>query len=136
MKLLGKVKHYECVYSAEKTREDGSKYFSEKYMIYFECGDDELLIETKFYSVAEKGMTEEILNRKGIKVGARGEIKFSCGYREWNGKRFRDIILETFDSMDVASLYEQPQEEEQHEAAPQPKEADVKLDTENTMMPF
>ena len=48
MKVLGKVGNIEPIFSKEKVAQDGTVYYSEKYYIFIESGDDTIMAESNF----------------------------------------------------------------------------------------
>lgn len=97
MKALGRIGNIEVTYSQEKTSErDGSKYWSERYNIYLEVGDDVHMIDSGFLHCQGRDGGRAILERRGIYAGATGEAQFNYGFRDWNGKRFRECELRRF----------------------------------------
>ena len=99
MKVIGKIGHVECAYQAEKTSErDGSKYWGEKYTIFFEVGDDIHLVDSGFIHCQNQNGGEAILERRGITVGAVGEMIMRYGYRDYNNRRFPTCKLLQFNA--------------------------------------
>ena len=104
MEVFGKIGDIQCTYQQEKEREDGSKFWGERYQIAFEVGDDIHLIDTRFIHCQNKDGGIEILKRRGIYVGAYGKMRFRYGYRTWedpNGKqkRIREVEIDEFTNM-------------------------------------
>ena len=104
MEVFGKVGDIMVTYQQEKEREDGSKFWGERYQIAFEVGDDIHLIDTRFIHCQSKDGGIEILKRRGIYVGAYGKMRFRYGYRTWedpNGKqkRIREVEIDEFTNM-------------------------------------
>ena len=104
MEVFGKIGDITVTYQQEKTREDGSKYWGEKYQIAFEAGDDTHLIDTKFLHCQNKNGGYEILKRKGIQIGAFGKMRFRYSFRPWedsngNHKRIREVEMDEFTCM-------------------------------------
>ena len=103
MKALGKVSNIELSYQAEKSREDGSKYWGERYTIFVEVGDDIHMVDSGWLHVQGKDGGRAILERRGIVLGAVGEMTIRYGFRDWNGKRFHECTLVRFDSLKTQS---------------------------------
>lgn len=103
MKALGKVSNIELSYQAEKSREDGSKYWGERYTIFVEVGDDIHMVDSGWLHVQGKDGGRAILERRGIVLGAVGEMTIRYGFRDWNGKRFPECTLVRFDSLKTQS---------------------------------
>ena len=102
MKALGKISSIEVAYQVEKTSDrDGHKYWGERYTIYFESGDDIHMVDSGWLHCAGKDGGLPILAKRGIAVGARGELTIRYGFRDWNGKRFPECELVRFDSMEA-----------------------------------
>ena len=102
MKALGKISSIEVAYQVEKTSDrDGHKYWGERYTIYFESGDDIHMVDSGWLHCAGKDGGLPILAKRGIAVGARGEMTIRYGFRDWNGKRFPECELVRFDSMEA-----------------------------------
>lgn len=102
MKALGKIGNIELGYQQEKTSTtDGHKYWFERYTIYFESGDDIHMVTTGIHCQGQNGGLE-ILKRRGIEVGARGEMTIRYGFHDYNGRRFPECELIRFDSMEQA----------------------------------
>lgn len=102
MKALGKIGNIEIAYQQEKTSpNDGHKYWGERYIIYFESGDDIHMVDSGWIHCAGKDGGVAILAKRGIAIGARGEMTIRYGFRDWNNKRFPECTLVRFDSMEA-----------------------------------
>ena len=111
MKALGKIGNIELYSQQEKTSErDGHKYWSERYIIYFECNEDVHMVSAYVYCQSQNGGLE-ILKRKGIKIGARGEMSIRYGFHDYNGRNYPDIDLVRFDLLEQAPSTPTPQPE-------------------------
>lgn len=88
-------------YSQEKTSErDGHKFWYERHTVFFESGDDTHMVTVGTHTQGQGGGIE-VLKRRGIEIGARGEMTMRYGFRDWNGKRFPECELVRFDSMEA-----------------------------------
>ena len=100
MKALGKIGDIHVAYQQEKTSErDGSKYWAERYTIYMEVGEDIHMVDSGFLHVNGQGGGLAILEKKGIVIGAVGEMTIRYGFRDWNNKRFPECTLVRFDAL-------------------------------------
>lgn len=120
MKVIGKIGDIKLTYQQEKSRQDGTKYWSEKYQIVFEVGDDYHLVDTKFiYPQSKDGGLEILKKRNGIFVGAWGEMIFKYAFRTWQNnatgeeKRIREVEMLEFRNMI-------PQKPKEQATEPQP----------------
>lgn len=101
MKALGRIGNIEVTYSQEKTSErDGHKFWYERHTVFFESGDDTHMVTVGTHTQGQGGGIE-VLKRRGIEIGARGEMTMRYGFRDWNGKRFPECELVRFDSMEA-----------------------------------
>lgn len=101
MKALGRIGNIEVTYSQEKTSErDGHKFWYERHTVFFESGDDTHMVTVGTHTQGQGGGVE-VLKRRGIEIGARGEMTMRYGFRDWNGKRFQECELVRFDSMEA-----------------------------------
>lgn len=101
MKALGKIGNIEVTYSQEKTSErDGHKFWYERHTVFFESGDDTHMVTVGTHTQGQGGGIE-VLKRRGIEIGARGEMTMRYGFRDWNGKKFPECELVRFDSMEA-----------------------------------
>lgn len=109
MKVLGKIGNIEIAYQQEKTNEkDQSKYWGERYTIFVEVGDDVHLVDSGFIHCQSQGGGRAILERRGIKVGAVGEMIMRYGFRNWNGRNFTECDLVKFTSFNQQQQTAQP----------------------------
>lgn len=99
MRVIGKVGDIQIAYQKEKENQDGSKYWGERYTIFFESGDDIHMVDSGWIHCQSKDGGRAILERRGIRVGAIGEALFRYGFREWQGKRFPECELNKFTPM-------------------------------------
>ena len=89
MKALGKIGNIEVTYSQEKTSErDGHKFWYERHTVFFESGDDTHMVTVGTHTQGQGGGIE-VLKRRGIEIGARGEMTMRYGF-----------LQETFGGMD------------------------------------
>ena len=101
MKALGRIGNIEVTYSQEKTSErDGHKFWYERHIVFFESGDDTHMVTVGTHTQGQGGGIE-VLKRRGIEIGARGEMTMRYGFRDWNGKKFPECELVRFDSMEA-----------------------------------
>ena len=104
MKALGKIGNVTCSYQQEKTSEkDGHTYWGERYTIFFEVGDDIHMVDSGWLHCQGKDGGAVILEKRGIKVGAVGEMIMRYGFRDYNGKRFPECTLVRFDALKTQS---------------------------------
>lgn len=99
MKALGKIGNVTCSYQMEKTGQDGHKYWGERYTIFFEVGDDIHMVDSGWLHCQGKDGGAAILEKRGIKVGAVGEMIMRYGFRDYNGKRFPGCELVRFNAL-------------------------------------
>ena len=96
MRAIGKIGDVQLAFQKEKENQDGSKYWGERYTIFFENGDDIHMIDSGWLHCQGKDGGRAILERRGIKTGAVGEALFRYGFRDWQGKRFSECELTKF----------------------------------------
>lgn len=99
MRAIGKIGDVQLAFQKEKENQDGSKYWGERYTIFFENGDDIHMIDSGWLHCQGKDGGRAILERRGIRVGAVGEALFRYGFRDWQGKRFPECELNKFTPM-------------------------------------
>ena len=145
MKGLGKIGDIQVAYQQEKEGKDGGKYCGERYTIFFEIGDDVHRVDSGWLHCQSQNGGLEILKRRGIYVGAQGEMTIRYGFRDWNGKRFSECELVRFNNLSPKQDAkpeqkddEQPQQPAQEaEPAPAAQAAEVELkDGETSDLPF
>ena len=149
MKAIGKIGNISVAYQQEKTGQDGHKFWGERYTIFFESGDDIHMVDSGWIHCQGKDGGMEILKqRRGIQVGAVGEMIFRYGFRNWNGKRFPECVLVQFTSMSATQPSQQAQaapaaepatnQAAQAAPAPAPEQpaAEAKIDENGDSLPF
>ena len=111
-------------YSQEKTSErDGHKFWYERHTVFFESGDDTHMVTVGTHTQGQGGGIE-VLKRRGIEIGARGEMTMRYGFRDWNGKKFPECELVRFDSMEAkpaSSTEAKPEGEDEAKPADGPQ---------------
>ena len=113
MKILGKITDITLGYQQEKTSEhDGSKFWGERYIVFVESGDDTIMADTKWLHCQGKNGGLEILRRRGIFIGAQGEMTIRFSVREWNDRKFREATIESWKAFNQP---EQPKKEAEPE---------------------
>ena len=110
MKVLGKIGWLEVAYQQEKESDrDGSTYWSERYNIFIESGDDVHMCDSGFLHCQGKDGGRAILARRGIVEGAIGEALIHCSFRDYQGKKYRDIELKEFKNLSQQKPATEPQ---------------------------
>ena len=110
MKVLGKIGWLELAYQQEKESDrDGSTYWSERYNIFIESGDDVHMCDSGFLHCQGKDGGRAILARRGIVEGAIGEALIHCSFRDYQGKKYRDIELKEFKNLSQQKPATEPQ---------------------------
>ena len=102
MRAIGKIGDIRLSYQQEKSREDGSKYWGERYTLFVEIGDDTHMVDSGWYHVQGQNGGKAIMENKGIRVGAVGEFIIRYGFRDYNGKSYPECTLVKFTPMAVA----------------------------------
>ena len=102
MRAIGKIGDIRLSYQQEKSREDGSKYWGERYTLFVEIGDDTHMVDSGWYHVQGKDGGKAIMENKGLRVGAVGEFIIRYGFRDYNGKSYPECTLVKFTPMAVA----------------------------------
>ena len=146
MRAIGKIGSIECSYQQEKTNErDGSKYWGEKYTIFFEVGDDIHMVDSGWFHSQGKDGGLAILERRGIKAGVAGEMIIRYGFRDYNGRRYPECELVRFTALQQAqSQSPAPQAEPTPaevaagfaEAAEEAEKNEPKVDANGDPLPF
>lgn len=102
MRAIGKIGDIRVSYQQEKSREDGSEYWGERYTLFVEIGDDTHMVDSGWYHVQGQNGGKAIMENKGIRVGAVGEFIIRYGFRDYNGKSYPECSLVKFTPMAVA----------------------------------
>ena len=124
MKVLGKIGWLEATYQQEKTSErDGHTYWSEKYRIFFESGDDVHMVDTDFIHCQSKDGGKERLKRQGIFEGAIGEALIHYTFGDKDGRKYRISELREFKCMNMPSEPKSPAADKPAEVAEEFAEA-------------
>ena len=99
MRVIGKIGDIRVSYQQEKSREDGSKYWGERYTLFVEIGDDTHMVDSGWYHVQGQNGGKAIMENKGIRVGAVGEFIIRYGFRDYNGKSYPECTLVKFTAL-------------------------------------
>ena len=102
MKVIGKIGNIELSYQREKVGQDGKTYYSEKYTIFVESGDDNIMVDGGFVDAINPGDGLEALHKRGVVVGAVCEATIRFGFRDYDGKRYHDIRMVGYKRLDEA----------------------------------
>ena len=133
MRVIGKIGFIEQTYSQQKQRQDGSMFWSERYNIFVESGDDRFMVDSGFIHCNEQGGGEAILARRGVTPGALCEAVIRFGFRDYNGRRYHDITMAGYTRLDAAERREpqKPEQEPAQAASPADMPADgMKVESE------
>ena len=127
MRVIGKIGWLEPNYQQEKTSEkDGHKYWGERYTVFIESGDDVHMVETDWIHCQNKDGGRERLRKQGIFEGAIGEALIHYSFRDWQGKKFRDVTLKEFKCMNMPTEPKSPESTKPADVAAEFAEAAAK----------